>query len=977
MYSLGDVPFTADSDWNQLVAQDATYTKLNWPASTGYNYSVNWDHYSPALYVASSSDPLVQVKVPASWGHPGGTITVRMPTSATGAVGTDGELLVIDGDKVYNFWQFKRTSATTATAASYAWTDVDDGDGWGTKQPFKAAGITAVGSSMLGGLLVEAETDKGEINHALQLVVDSKLVKSGFTGGAIAGDGGSASGIVREGDHLAIKPGTPMPAGLSELGQKVFRAMQKYGAYVVDVAGGTTVIRAQANAYDSATMNALWKDMDKIIPKLDLVTGGTIPGTVDPTPPATTQAILSSIAANGTGITNGNGTLSSGTVRFTLGFSKAVNVTGTPTLNLNDGGVAKYVSGSGSRNLVFEYQIGAGQNTSDLAVSTFNLSGVKDTSGNAVSLTNAPKNPAGTLVIDTNAPTLSTITASGNGITNGSGTLKSGTVRLSLAFNEAVNVSGTPSLTLNNGGTAKYVSGSGTKTLVFDYQIAAGQNTSDLAVSTFNLSGVKDIAGNAISLTNAPKNPAGTLKIDTTPPPSGSTTEPTTLSRIAASGTGITSGNGTLGSGTVRLTLGFSGAVNVTGTPTLNLNDGGVAKYVSGSGSKNLVFEYQIGAGQNTSDLAVTTFNLGGVKDTSGNAVSLTNAPKNPAGTLTIDTKAPTLSSIIASGTGITNGNGTLKSGVVRLSLAFNEAVKVSGTPSLTLNDGGVAKYVSGSGSKTLVFDYQIASGQNTSDLRVRTFNLGGVKDAAGNSVNLTDAPKNPDGRLVIDTQRPTLSAITASGKGITNGAGTLTSGTVRLSLTFDEAVKVSGSPSLKLNSGGVATYAGGSGTKTLTFDYRIAAGENTSNLAVTSYDLGTVKDLAGNRLNLANAPTNPPGRLKIVTADAPTTTPQSDDLEWLLSRLSSSFGFGSGSRTERADLSFGAQTTLAYDNNAKAAVDTSAKASVTDGSNMAKLQLFGQYIASAFATTANSTGGTTIHDAHASSLVSTLTKSS
>ena len=644
MYSLGTVPFSPTSDWNQMIAQDASYTKLDWPESTGYNYSVNWDQYSPALYVASPTDPMVQVQVPASWGHPGGTISVRMPTSATGAVGTDGELLVIDGDKVYNFWQFERTGTTTATASSYGWTDVVTGSGWGSKTPFLGAGTTAVGSSQLGGLLVQAETDAGEIKHALQLVVDYSLVKSGFANEAIAGDGGSSSGIVREGELLGIPPGTPMPAGLSPLGQKVFRALQQYGAYVVDVAGGATVIRAQANAYDLATMDALWQDMGKITPQLQLVTGGTIPAETPQTPQKPTETILSTIAASGSGITNGDGRVSSGTVQVTLGFSGAVNVTGTPTLTLNDGGVARYVSGSGTNKLVFSHQIGAGQNTSDLAVTSFNLSGVKDTAGNAVSLTNAPRNPSGTLVIDTQAAKVSAITASGSGITNGSGTLNSGVVRLSLAFDEAVKVDGAPSLKLNNGGTANYVSGSGTKTLAFDYQVAPGQNTADLAVSAYNLGVVKDLAGNALDLVNAPTNPAGTLKIDTAATPTTPTTptSPTTPTRPTTPTSPVTRppvvtrpsadvispkvdrvavapSDGRSGT----ITLKMSENVIVSGTPWLRLQDGSKARYKGGSGSNTLTFTYDSWGGRQSNPRVV------GVALPSGS--SITDAAGNDA----------------------------------------------------------------------------------------------------------------------------------------------------------------------------------------------------------------------------------------------------------------------------------------------------------------------------------------------------------
>ena len=58
------------------------------------------------------------------------------------------------------------------------------------------------------------------------------------------------------------------------------------------------------------------------------------------------------------------------------------------------------------------------------------------------------------------------------------GALNAGkTVTLTLAFNSAVAVVGKPTLTLNDGGTATYASGSGTNALTFTYTVAAGQNT--------------------------------------------------------------------------------------------------------------------------------------------------------------------------------------------------------------------------------------------------------------------------------------------------------------------------------------------------------------------------------------------------------------------------------------------------------------------------------------------------------------------
>ena len=109
----------------------------------------------------------------------------------------------------------------------------------------------------------------------------------------------------------------------------------------------------------------------------------------------------------------------------------------------------------------------------------------------------------------------------------------------------------------------------------------------------------------------------------------------------------------------VTLTLDMNEAVTVNttgGKPTLTLNDGGTATYTGGSGTNALTFSYTVAAGQNTADLAATAVNLNGatIKDGAGNAANLTGAVTKSAGSLQIDTTAPTVSSVVASGTGIT-----------------------------------------------------------------------------------------------------------------------------------------------------------------------------------------------------------------------------------------------------------------------------------------------------------------------------------
>src|SRR5437764_548810 len=69
------------------------------------------------------------------------------------------------------------------------------------------------------------------------------------------------------------------------------------------------------------------------------------------------------------------------------------------------------------------------------------------------------------------------------------------TIILTLDLSEAVTVTGTPTLTLNDGGSATYTGGSGTNALTFSYTVAAGQNTANLAVTAVNLNGATVATG--------------------------------------------------------------------------------------------------------------------------------------------------------------------------------------------------------------------------------------------------------------------------------------------------------------------------------------------------------------------------------------------------------------------------------------------------------------------------------------------------
>ena len=183
---------------------------------------------------------------------------------------------------------------------------------------------------------------------------------------------------------------------------------------------------------------------------------------------------------------------------------------------------------------------------------------------------------------------------------------------------------------------------------------------------------------------------------------------------------------------TVTLTLNLSEAVTVAGgTPTLTLNDGGTATYTGGSGTSALTFSYTVGAGQNTAALTATAVNLNSASITDGcrqcrQPVALRPDPERPADRHHRDTgdQSHCVENAFRSGTDLNAG----KTVTYTLSLSENSHGQYAGgSPTLTLNDGGTATYVSGSGTSALTFSYTVLAGQNTPNLKVSTVNLNGA----------------------------------------------------------------------------------------------------------------------------------------------------------------------------------------------------------------------------------------------------------
>ena len=117
-------------------------------------------------------------------------------------------------------------------------------------------------------------------------------------------------------------------------------------------------------------------------------------------------------------------------------------------------------------------------------------------------------------------------------------------------------------------------------------------------------------------------------------------------------------------------------------------------------------------------------------------------------------TSGPTATSVMAT---TDNHAADVSAGhLVTVTMNLSEAVTVTGTPTLQLNDNEVAFYTGGSGTNTLTFTYAVQPGDNTADLQVTGLNLPSgatIADQAGNGLsgNVTgdlgiqiDASTNP-----------------------------------------------------------------------------------------------------------------------------------------------------------------------------------------------------------------------------------------
>jgi hypothetical protein len=338
----------------------------------------------------------------------------------------------------------------------------------------------------------------------------------------------------------------------------------------------------------------------------------------------------------------------------------------------------------------------------------------------------------------------------------------------------------------------------------------------------------------------------------------------TRISQVVVSprvaGVSSTVANGTYGFGAViPITVTFNAPVVVTGTPQLDLAVGvdAVATYTGGSGTNTLTFTYTARHSDFSDDLDYVSPNA---LDLNGGTIKLKSSKVSLDAILTLpDPGDPgslgaSKDIVIDTRPKVTGGvtspvpNGTYHTtAVIPITVTFNGPVDVTGTPQLLLNagTGAVASYASGSGTSVLTFNYTVQDGQQALDLDYSSAaalvtNSGSIQDHFGGlAADLTLPNPGTSGSLgankaiVIDGLSPVVVGVTSSLADGSYGFGQV----IPITVAFNKPVAVTGTPELALNSGGTASYTGGTATSTLSFSSTVGAGDFAADLDAASPD--------------------------------------------------------------------------------------------------------------------------------------------
>ena len=367
----------------------------------------------------------------------------------------------------------------------------------------------------------------------------------------------------------------------------------------------------------------------------------------------------------------------------------------------------------------------------------------------------------------------------------------------------------------------------------------------------------------------------------------------------------------------VRIRVEINKEVNVTGKPTLTLNNNATATFVGEDGNY-LNFDYTVKAGDDCDLLNCTALNLNNatIVDSQNLELRLDSFLDEGSGslmtnaTIRIDTELPKISAVKT-----LNPNGSYNAGdEIDIQVIFSENVTINVPEGKKLRmklnvEGKETRYAEydsgrkGTADNKAMFLYTVTDGDNVAKLAWTGWDVDPEveitdsadygEDAKGNKFDFKfDSEKDKwSNKLVIDTTPADIKRIESNytdvelnlGGGYDAAAETFYCNAgklINLTVVFSEPVKISGEVTLALSSGSIATYSSGSGSEKLCFSYTVGVGDNTDgNLKVDGIN-GKIIDYAENELKgfsetdgvIKNANENEKEKKLVIDTKAPDT---------------------------------------------------------------------------------------------------------
>jgi chitodextrinase len=262
--SLSGRWFADSSPWNAPIPQSPSVVSqssswINALYSAVAEIDINQGAWTPNVFTASQSDPTQTMVNQDGWI----VDSVPIPANLTPSSDSDAHAVILAPwtNRAYEFFGLRKDSAGNWTFSA---ADVIGlgGSGWwdgayssgGLEGPW---GPRASGGALTGGLIRPAEIQAGTIGHALACAAPKNLIGPPVSP-ARTSDGSGGSGAMPMGSHLQLDPSLDLSTlGLEPGEEIVARALQTYGAYIVD-SSSSLACYAQSTALGGISYPSSW-----------------------------------------------------------------------------------------------------------------------------------------------------------------------------------------------------------------------------------------------------------------------------------------------------------------------------------------------------------------------------------------------------------------------------------------------------------------------------------------------------------------------------------------------------------------------------------------------------------------------------------------------------------------------------------------------------------------------------------------------